>query len=74
MSSPRNRTHSPSDLPTDFKPDWAKAPGAVILAELKARGLTQAEFALRTSLSAKHINRTLPLLWSARWICQWSSG
>jgi HTH-type transcriptional regulator/antitoxin HigA len=57
MSSPRNRTHSPSDLPTDFKPDWAKAPGAVILAELKARGLTQAEFALRTSLSAKHINQ-----------------
>lgn len=52
-------------LPADFAPEWAHSPGEVLQRELTARGLTQAQLSLRTSLSPKHINQlikgTVPL-------------
>ncbi|WP_197417581.1 ImmA/IrrE family metallo-endopeptidase [Mycobacterium sp. GA-2829] len=59
MTVPRRPFPNSTDQPADFEPDWAKPPGEIILTELKARGLTQAEFAVRTSLSAKHINQLI---------------
>jgi HTH-type transcriptional regulator/antitoxin HigA len=59
MTVPRRPSAQGTDRPVEFEPDWAKAPGDIILAELKAKGLSQAEFALRTSLSAKHINQLI---------------
>jgi HTH-type transcriptional regulator/antitoxin HigA len=59
MTVPRRPNLHGTDRPVEFEPDWAKPPGEIILAELKAKGLTQAEFALRTSLSAKHINQLI---------------
>jgi HTH-type transcriptional regulator / antitoxin HigA len=57
MIAPDRESQSLAGRPAEFQPDWAIPPGELILAELKARGITQAEFALRTSLSAKHINQ-----------------
>ncbi|MGW0251897.1 helix-turn-helix domain-containing protein [Nocardia goodfellowii] len=45
--------------PAEFTPEWTIPPGEIIQSELNARGLTQAEFALRTSLSAKHVNQLI---------------
>lgn len=45
--------------PTRFSPDYSAAPGEVLQLELDARGLTQAELANRTNLSAKHVNQVI---------------
>jgi HTH-type transcriptional regulator / antitoxin HigA len=42
-----------------FSPDYSVTPGEVLRIELDARGLTQAELASRTNLSAKHINQVI---------------
>jgi HTH-type transcriptional regulator / antitoxin HigA len=42
-----------------FAPDWAVAPGEILAEELKARGMSQTDFASRTSLSIKHINQLI---------------
>jgi len=47
------------DSPTDFAPKWAVAPGALIRRELEAGGLSQADVALRTNLSTKHLNQVI---------------
>ena len=39
--------------------DWGVGAGALLREELKARGLSQAELAARTGLSAKHINQVV---------------
>jgi HTH-type transcriptional regulator / antitoxin HigA len=39
-----------------FSPDYLVTPGELLQVELDARGLTQAELASRTNLSAKHVN------------------
>lgn len=47
------------DAPSDFAPKWAVPPGALIRRELEAGGFSQADVALRTNLSAKHLNQVL---------------
>jgi HTH-type transcriptional regulator / antitoxin HigA len=47
------------DASTGFSPDWPLLPGDALQAELDARGLTQAELANRTNMSAKHINQVV---------------
>lgn len=42
-----------------FSPDYSAAPGEILQIELDARGLTQAELASRTNLSAKHVNQVI---------------
>ena len=42
-----------------FSPDYSVTPGEVLQVELDARGLTQAELAVRTNLSAKHVNQVI---------------
>lgn len=42
-----------------FSPDYSVTPGEVLQVELDARGLTQAELAIRTNLSAKHVNQVI---------------
>jgi HTH-type transcriptional regulator/antitoxin HigA len=42
-----------------FSPDWEIAPGEILQAELDARNLTQAELALRTGLTPKHVNQVV---------------
>lgn len=49
----------PRQGPGDFEPDYAASPGQVLLAELQARGLSQADLAARTGLSAKHVNQVV---------------
>ena len=44
---------------TGFSPDYSVTPGEVLQTELDARGLTQAELAIRTNLSAKHVNQVI---------------
>lgn len=53
------RVTGPGDAVSGFSPDWSMPPGEVLQAELDARGLTQAELASRTSLSAKHVNQVI---------------
>ena len=42
-----------------FSPDYPTRPGEILQVELDARGLTQAELASRTNLSAKHVNQVI---------------
>lgn len=49
-------------VPTPFAPDWAVSPGQILLAELNARQMSQAELASRTGLSTKHINQVVKAL------------
>jgi HTH-type transcriptional regulator/antitoxin HigA len=42
-----------------FSPDWEIPPGEILQAELDARNLTQAELAMRTGLTPKHINQVI---------------
>ena len=42
-----------------FSPDYSETPGEILQMELDARGLTQAELASRTNLSAKHVNQVI---------------
>jgi HTH-type transcriptional regulator/antitoxin HigA len=44
---------------TGFSPDWYMSPGDALQVEIDARGLTQAELANRTNMSAKHINQVI---------------
>lgn len=46
-------------LPSDFSPAWAVPPGSLIRRELEIGGFSQADVALRTNLSAKHLNQLL---------------
>ena len=41
-------------------------PGEILLAELKAKRITQAEFALRTSLTPEHVGQPHRLVLTAR--------
>lgn len=43
----------------ELRPDYATTPGTALRAELDARGLTQADLAVRTGLSPKHINQVV---------------
>lgn len=43
----------------DFAPDWISVPGDTIADLLEERGWTQAELALRTGFTRKHINQLL---------------
>lgn len=43
----------------EFRPDYFVSPGAVLRAELDARGLTQADLAARAGLSPKHVNQVV---------------
>ena len=43
----------------EFTPDVLMLPGRLLKLELDARGLTQAELAVRTNLSTKHINQVI---------------
>lgn len=40
-------------------PDWAVAPGEILAEELKARGMSETEFAYHTSLGTKHVNQLI---------------
>ncbi len=46
-------------IASGFSPDWTIPPGDILQEELDARNLTQAELALRTGLSPKHINQVV---------------
>lgn len=46
-------------VPQPLVADYGVGPGELLLAELEARGLSQAQLAARTGLSAKHINQVL---------------
>jgi HTH-type transcriptional regulator / antitoxin HigA len=53
-------TAKPADrLTPGVSPDYSAAPGEVLQMELDARGMTQAELAGRTNLSAKHVNQVI---------------
>ncbi|MFJ5962013.1 ImmA/IrrE family metallo-endopeptidase [Pseudarthrobacter oxydans] len=45
--------------PTDFSADWQLSPGELLADELKHRGISQTDFAARTSLSTKHVNQII---------------
>jgi HTH-type transcriptional regulator / antitoxin HigA len=57
----------PKDTPSEqdrvahveFQPDWALAPGALLRAELEARGMTQSDLAARTQLTEKHVSQVM---------------
>ena len=57
-SSHRSANHTPTAT-DNFTPDWNVPPGTMLRAELHARGITQADLASRTGLSAKHINQVI---------------
>jgi HTH-type transcriptional regulator/antitoxin HigA len=61
MAAQTRRGPSSGDAtqPVEFAPEWARPPGEILQAELKARGITQAELSLRASLSAKHVNQVI---------------
>lgn len=48
-----------SPAPAEFTPSWLLSPGELLADELKHRGMTQTDFAARTSLSLKHINQVI---------------
>ena len=50
---------APTPEASDFRPDYFVSPGTVLRAELEARDLTQADLALRTGLSPKHVNQVV---------------
>lgn len=45
--------------PTDFTADWQLSPGELLADELKHRGISQTDFAARTSMSTKHVNQII---------------
>lgn len=51
--------HTLDQVPADFVADWQLSPGELLADELRHRGLSQTEFAARTSLSAKHVNQII---------------
>ena len=57
--TPAPTAHPGFNPPAEFVPDWAAPPGRLIRRELEAAGLSQAEVASRTSVSAKHLNQVL---------------
>lgn len=50
---------SQEESSSTFAPDWAVAPGEILAEELKARAMSQTDFAYRTSLSIKHVNQII---------------
>ena len=42
-----------------FKPDWISAPGNTVEDILEERGWSQAEFAVRSGFTKKHVNRLI---------------
>jgi len=50
---------TPSGLAGQWRPDYAIPPGDVLKEVLAAQGMSQAELATRTGLSAKHINQVI---------------
>lgn len=53
------RRSSAPQAPTRMHLDWGIGAGALLREELAARGLSQAELAGRTGLSAKHVNQVV---------------
>ncbi|MCA9682079.1 MAG: HigA family addiction module antidote protein [Myxococcales bacterium] len=41
---------------TSFHPDWVSPPGDTIADALEEQGMTQADLAIRTGFSRKHVN------------------
>jgi HTH-type transcriptional regulator / antitoxin HigA len=54
-TTPTNQVQHP--MPAEFTADWQLSPGELLADELKHRGISQTEFAARTSLSTKHVNQ-----------------
>ena len=54
-TTPTNHIQPP--VPAEFTADWQLSPGELLADELKHRGISQTEFAARTSLSTKHVNQ-----------------
>lgn len=54
-----NNRMPPDQAPKPLEHDYGVTPGEIIRFELRARGLTQADLAVRASVSAKHLNQVI---------------
>lgn len=52
-------THLPAGKPAPLEHDYEITPGDFLRAELHARGISQADLALRAGVSAKHLNQVI---------------
>jgi len=59
LTRPGHLQLSGSRLPAPVMIDWGVGAGTLLREELSARGLSQAELASRTGLSAKHVNQVV---------------